>query len=236
MPIKATSVCQSWSQNTRSVQLKNTGCTRYKPNALFTPADGTPALKTHLSFSGNIFRVLNCFDLVVPFFLWSLDYFYLWTPSMGTAAWKRQPCITFTLLRDKAKKKMKVAHPRGVLLAVISPAHGCSVHLFQADGPGSLRICMLWLSKANRQFGVGHSMSKRSLCVCQLKTFWFSFPRIQSWMRRNQPSLPFYSCTGSVSKLHKFPMLSAYGSIKQGWPLLGKYMKRFDRWLEISMM
>lgn len=107
MPIKATSVCQSWSQNTRSVQLKNTGCTRYKPNALFTPADGMPALKTHLSFSGNIFRVLNCFDLVVPVFLWSLDYFYLWTPSMGTAAWKRQPCITFTLLRDKAKKKKK---------------------------------------------------------------------------------------------------------------------------------
>lgn len=105
MPIKATSVCQSWSQNTRSVQLKNTGCTRYKPNALFTPADGMPVLKTHLSFSGNIFRVLNCFDLVVPVFLWSLDYFYLWTPSMGTAAWKRQPCITFTLLRDKAKKK-----------------------------------------------------------------------------------------------------------------------------------
>lgn len=107
--------------NSRAQAIPAINITHYSPIA-----DVTPDLQTPSLFFFSFLAVFSAYSTALisyrSLFLWSLDYFYLQPPSMGTAAWKRQPCITFTLLRDKPEKMM-VAHPRGVLLTVICTAH-----------------------------------------------------------------------------------------------------------------
>lgn len=216
MPIKAARICQSMSQNARPLQLKNTGCTGYKHNALFTSALSKPHLSVLAIFSAYSTALL----LVAHIFLSVCvkPWLFLSPDSIYRHCCMKEPAMHHFHSFKRQGRKMKVAHPRGVLLTVISTAHAlllrARVHLFQADGPGSLRICIQWFTKASRRVSVGHRVLKRSHWVCQLKTFWFKFPQIQTWTKRNQPSLLFYFCQGSVSKLHKFSMLLVYYSIK----------------------